>query len=90
MSATKLRASSSGSRRSRRGLNNDRTARNSNSAATSPGKRPINTARRTGQTEDSLANNKQTAPSTRLIIATRVSCASELASGHCAVFSCAR
>ncbi|MNF94032.1 hypothetical protein D3C84_767300 [compost metagenome] len=90
MSATKLRANSSGSRRSRRGLNNDNTARSNSSAATSPGSSPINTARRTGHTEVSSANNRQKAPSARLMIATRINCANVAASGHCAVFSCAR
>ena len=88
-SATKLRASNAGSSCSRRGLNSDSSARNSNSTATKPGRMPISTARRTGQIALSLAKNRHNAPSTRLMIATRVSCASAPASGHCAGFSCA-
>ncbi|MNN17628.1 hypothetical protein D3C81_1308220 [compost metagenome] len=87
ISATKLRASRRGSSCSRRGLNTERTARNNNSIATNPGKIPIRTATRIGHTAFSPANNKHSAPSTRLMIATRVSCASETASGHCAGFS---
>ena len=87
ISATKLRASNVGSSCSRRGLNSDSTARSSNSSATSPGSKPINTASRTGHTAVSPENNRHRALNTRQMMATRVSCASGPASGHCAVFS---
>ena len=89
ISAIKLRASRVGSSCSRRGLKTDSTARNNSSMATNIGRIALNTATRAGQTASSLANNRHSAPINRVMITTRVSCASAAASGHCAGGSCA-